>query len=80
MLDFDVPVELSNAAAFGKKINNDYFELESEIIKNSERTYLLKVKLLVKQSSLPEEKLDLMMELLKELEELNNFSLDIQKV
>jgi hypothetical protein len=77
LLRFTTPVELKNGASFAKRINNDYFELESEIINNSETDFLLKVKLVVKQKSIPEEKMNLLMEIVSALDSLNDFSLDI---
>ncbi|MES2681620.1 MAG: hypothetical protein V4635_17120 [Bacteroidota bacterium] len=77
LLDFDSAVEIRNLANFTKKINNDFFELESEIIKNSDSNYLLKVRLAVKERKIPVEKVGLINELVETLEELNNFSLEL---
>lgn len=79
LLDFDSPVEIKNQTDFTKKINNEYFELESEIIKNSESTYLLKVKLVIKKLKLPLENINVLESLIKELDSLNNFSLVLNK-
>lgn len=79
LLDFDSAVELKNATAFSKKINNEVAELESEIVKNSESSYLLKVKVLVKQAKVAEDKAALLMDLVSSLDALNNFTLEIEK-
>ncbi len=77
-IDFNRPVEIKNKEAFTSKINNEYFELESGIFKN-QSTYLLSVKVAVKQSYIPLEKANLLMDLLEQLDELNNFTLDLVK-
>jgi hypothetical protein len=77
LLNFNVPVELKNANTFIKKINNEYFELESEIINQSETSYLIKVKMIVKKTNIPQSKINLLMELVEELETLNNFTLEL---
>lgn len=79
LLNFTTPVELYNAASFTKKINNDYFDLESSITSNSETSYLIRVALVVKQTSIPEHKMNLLMELVDELEDLSDFSLEFAR-
>ena len=74
-LDFDSPTEITNCSGFLNKINNSHFELESEIVKNSETNYLVKVKLMLKDRKLPLEKVDLLTELLGALETINGYSL-----
>lgn len=76
MLSFNAPVVLKNASAFAKKIDNNYFEFESSIQQQSETAYLVKVKMVVKQNYIPERDMDLLMQLIVELEEINNFSLE----
>lgn len=78
-LDFGSAVEIINLSAFTKKTSNDYFELDSEIIKNSDSNYLLKVKLAVKQQKLPVENNLLLTELVQQLEELNSFTLSLKR-
>lgn len=79
LLDFSSEVEIQNMADFTKKINNDFFELESEIVKNTEKSYLLRVKVVVKERKIPLEKTGLLTEILDALESLNNFSLQLSK-
>lgn len=79
LLDFGSPVEITNISAFSKNINNDFFELESQVVKNSDASYLLKVKVAVKERRIQEDKLDLLMEMVKNLDEINNFSLVLER-
>lgn len=79
MLEFNRIVEVKNLLLFNKKIDNEFFNLESEIVKNSESAYLVKAKLIVKQRSVPVDKCELLMELLEDLEQLNNFKLEVIK-
>ena len=77
MLNFTQPVQILNATGFSKKVSNAYFELESEIIPQGEMSYLLKVKLVVKQMQIPKESVSLLNDMLEQLEYLNNFSLEL---
>ena len=79
LLDFGSPVEITNVSAFSKSIRNDFFELESQVVKNSDTSYLLKVKVVVKERRIPEDKLDLLMDMVKHLDEINNFSLTLER-
>jgi hypothetical protein len=77
LLDFSAPVEVNNSGDFTKRINNDFFEVESEIVKNSESSYLLKVKVVVKQRKVPSDKMNLLTEVIQALETINSFSLEL---
>lgn len=44
--NFDKPTKITNTHGFKNKINNFYFTVESEIVKNSETKYLLGLSLL----------------------------------
>jgi hypothetical protein len=77
LLNFKEAVEIVNLSAFEKKINNAYFELESKIVQNFAHSYLVQVKLLVKQRRIPRQDADLLMALVKELDTINNFSLEL---
>ncbi len=79
MLEFTQPTEIGNAAAFSRQINNAFFDLESGIVKNSETSYLLKVKLIVKERKIPREQAGLLMDLAAALDELNSFTLQLAK-
>jgi hypothetical protein len=75
-LNFTNPVKLANASSFSRNISNDYFELESRIDTISEASYLVKVSVVIKKTSIPENKMDLLMDLVKELDALNSFTLE----
>jgi len=77
LLNFKERVELKNSASFTRKINNEFFELESVIIPISETSHLVKVKLVVKKKSIPVESADLLMDLVNQLDLLNDFSLEL---
>jgi hypothetical protein len=78
-LDFGKPVELANVQTFSRNISNDLFELESAIVKNSESSYLVKVRLAVKDMHVPADKAPLLMDLVKNLDELNSYLLEVVK-
>ena len=77
MIDFGNPVTIKNAEAFKRTISNDYFELESEIVKSSDSTYLIKVKFQVKQIGIRLKDMQLLMDIIKELESINNFVVEV---
>jgi hypothetical protein len=79
MLEFDEPTEITNIDAFSNKIDNSFFELESRISKNSESTYLLQVKLVVKERKIPLDQMQRLNEIIETLDHLNNFSLSYAK-
>lgn len=76
LIEFDKPVKIKNLETFRKRTDNAYFELESEIVKNSEQSYLVKVKLLVKQGLIPIQDMPLLMSLVKDLDSLNAFEME----
>ncbi|MBX3162969.1 MAG: hypothetical protein KF900_00695 [Bacteroidetes bacterium] len=76
VLEFDKPVQLKNATGFTRNISNNYFELSSRIVQNSETSYLIKVNLQLKQMLIPLADMQLLMDLVKELDAINNFSLE----
>jgi hypothetical protein len=78
-LDFGKPVELANVQGFSRNISNELFELESAIVKNSESSYLVKVRLAVKDIRVPTDKAPMLMDLVKNLDELNSYLLEIAK-
>jgi hypothetical protein len=78
-LDFDRPVEIKNAEAFVKKIDNDYFSLNSEIVKNAGNSYLLKAAVVIKQTSIPATQAGMLIELAEQLDQLNSFTLNLAK-
>jgi hypothetical protein len=79
MLEFDSPVTIKNVDTFSKTLNNEFFTLESGIVTNSETSYLLKVNLQVKKPFIPYDRIGLLMEMVKELDAINSFSLELVK-
>ncbi len=74
-LEFGKPILIQNLSDFKRTISNAYFELESEIVKNSDSNYLVKVKLLVKTLKVPVQDVGMLMEIIEELDRINNFKL-----
>ena len=75
LFSFNKPVEILNVSAFTKSIQNNYFELSSNFVKQNESTYLLNVIVKVKQSVLPEKEGQLLVEFTEALDYLNNLSI-----
>lgn len=80
LLDFDKPVELLNAAEFGKKVSNEFFDLDCEIMKNSETNYLLKVRVGVKKRRLPAKNGQMLTDMITALDQVNAFNLNYRKL
>jgi hypothetical protein len=78
-VDFKRRIEIKNREAFTRKINNDYFELESEIVKSSESIYILKVTVVLKQKVISYTKSSLLMEIVEKLDQLNDFTLELAR-
>jgi hypothetical protein len=78
LLNFDRPVEIKNIADFKSGISNDWFELNSEIMKDTETSYLVRVKLVVKQAVLPVSESQRLVELVQALNKINSFSLELK--
>jgi hypothetical protein len=79
LLDLNAPAEVTNAAEFTRSVSNDLFELKSEIVKNSTTSYLVKVLLVVKEQKISLQNAPMLMDLVKNLDELNNFTLSLTK-
>ncbi len=79
MFEFDTPTTISNIKDFTHNISNDYFHLESDLVQNADQTYLMRVRLVVKQKMIPLQDMKLLTELLATLNEVNNFSLKLSK-
>ncbi len=70
---------LGNTSGFTRNINNDFFEFESSITNTNGGFYLLKVRLVVKQESIPVAKSHMLMELLDTLDQVSNYKLALIK-
>lgn len=79
-LDFDRAVQLKNKEAFTKKLDNAYFFLESGIDVLAENRFMLKVNFNIKQNKIPSEDAHLLMDLVEQLEQLNQFKLEMATV
>lgn len=71
LLQFNRSVTIENISEFTKSINNKYFELNSNLVKQSESSYLLSLNVKVKQEVIPKEDGQLLLDLVKELDSLN---------
>lgn len=78
--EFNKTIEILNMADFETKINNQFFELNSEMMKNSSNKYLLKLTFCVKQNMIPASQSALLMELLDKLDYLNNLTLNYKRI
>lgn len=78
MFQFDKPVEVLNSADLTKSISNAYFELSSILTKQTETGYLLAVNVKVKQAVLLQKDGQLLLDLVKELDALNNAVIKIK--
>lgn len=79
LFQFEKPVVIENESAATKALNNKYFELNSKITKQSDTSYLLSVMVKMKQEMIPKEDGQLLLDFIKELDELNSLSLKISK-
>jgi hypothetical protein len=78
MLDFSKPTDILNLSDFTKSIQNNYFEISSTLTKQSDTIYLLSVMAKIKQSILPKEEGQLLVEFANNLEQLNKLSLKLK--
>ncbi len=78
MLEFNKPTTILNADDFTKSINNKWFELSSQVIKQNENQYLLSVSVKVKESVLPQSNGQNLLDLVNSLDELNSLTLKLK--
>jgi hypothetical protein len=76
-LEFDKPTTINNSEDFKLLSNNEYFEIVSSIVKQSENQYIISVNTKLKAYVLPKEKFNILTEYLSALDKLNNFKLKI---
>jgi hypothetical protein len=72
LFQFNKPVSITNAGDFTKSINNKYFELTSNLVRQDDSSYLLSLAVKVKQETLPKEDGQLLLDFVNELDALNN--------
>ncbi len=75
VLEFDRPVEITNAGDFSHKIDDDFFALESRISQDTERSWRVHVNFAVKERHIPMDKMEQLMDVVKALDALNRFKL-----
>lgn len=78
LLKFNKPVNIENISDLTKSLNNKYFEIISNLVKQDENTYLVSVQVKVKQAMLPKEDGQLLVDFVRELNLLNNVILKIK--
>lgn len=78
MFEFNKATEISNISDFNLLIQNDYYEVNSKMLKQSETNYLLSVSVKIKKESLPKENGQMLLDLASLLNGLNNKSIYIQ--
>jgi hypothetical protein len=71
-------VNIVNAQDFTKSINNKYFELTSNLVKQGENSYLLAVSTKVKEDFLLKADGQLLLDFVNELQALNNSVLKLK--
>lgn len=75
LFEFDKPIEIKNLNDFDKSFSNDYFELNSKLIKQEGNNYLLHVSSKVKQSILPKKDGHYLIEYIELLNQLNHLKI-----
>jgi hypothetical protein len=75
MFELNKPTEIINSSELNKNLNNDYFEVISNIEKKNESDYLLNVSIKVKKNIIPEKDGQKLMEFVNMLDEINNYKL-----
>ncbi len=79
LFEFDKPIEITNANELTKNLSNDYFEVNSNLVKEEGNNYLLNVMVKVKQKALPEKDGAKLLEFVNTLDEINNFKLQLKQ-
>lgn len=76
LFEFDKPVEIVNMDDFAKKISNEYFEINSNLVKQEVNKYLLSVVIKVKQEVLPHKEAQKMIDFVSILDAINQLKLN----
>ncbi|MEO8761094.1 MAG: hypothetical protein ABI388_07340 [Bacteroidia bacterium] len=79
LFQFNKPVEITNIENLNKKVENNYFEATSSFTKQEDSTYLLNVRIKVKQPVVPQKEGDKLTEFVNVLNEINNFVIEFKK-
>lgn len=75
-LNFSREKNIKNLESFNNALENEFFTLNSSLVKLSNYSYKMEVLLKIKVKMLPKEKLHLLIDLVNELDRLNNFCLE----
>jgi hypothetical protein len=76
--EFNKAVTIVNPEDFTKSIKNNYFELSSSMVKQTETAYLLNVMVKIKEEVLPESKAQELIAFSHELDNLNHAVLKLK--
>lgn len=72
LLQFNKPVDIINSTDYNKFLSNSYFEINSNLVKQNETSYLLSIIVKVKQDVLPKTEGQLLLDFVDELHKLNS--------
>lgn len=75
LFEFNKAVTVTNIEAFNKSMANDFFEISSKLIKQSDTKYLFSISTKAKQNLIPQVKTMLLVNYLEQLNDLNNLIL-----
>jgi hypothetical protein len=78
MFEFNRETEILNVNDFTRSISNNYFELSSKLLKQTETSYLLSVIVKVKQPVIPLNEGETLVDFASNLEQLNNLVLKLK--
>jgi hypothetical protein len=78
MFELDKPAELINMEELTKNLNNDYFEVSSNLVKKDERNYLLNVSVKVKRNVIQKKDGQKLLDFVSLLNEINNFKIHLK--
>jgi hypothetical protein len=77
LLEFNKPVTITNLNDLNTSLTNEYFEISSIISKQSEEKYLLAITTKAKQYVLPQQKTNILIEYVKQLNKLNSLNIKL---
>jgi hypothetical protein len=75
LFEFDKPTTITNIGEFTTSLNNEYFDITTNITKQDDHKYLLTVSTKAKQYLVPEAKASLLTAYVEQLNKLNTFKL-----
>jgi hypothetical protein len=75
LFDFKFNVDVLNLELFNKKFSNEFFEVTSNLVKQSEHAYLLSVSVKCKKDLIPYQNRSLLFEMASIMDQMNNLKL-----